>query len=139
MRYHFQCETCGHGTEVVRSIVDGPPESVPCAGCGGEQTRVWTSPEVHTPNQFIDFTHPGQNIAQAAGRTPQQQERLYGKIIDSYKKVRAAKRRSLSRQPEGKIDVTDIPREMYQARMNQFGKNYWKEEGAKALKRDGLI
>ena len=138
MRYLFQCQLCGLETDVVRSIVDGPPDSVPCE-CNGTAKRVWTSPEVHTPGAFIPFTHLGPNLAEKAGRTPEQQERIYSKIIESGRKVRAEKKRSLSKRAEGRFESHEIPRELWVARERQFGKNYWREEGMKALKRDGLV
>ena len=141
MRYLCQCSSCGQRIGVTRSIVDGPPEYVPCdgPGCGGEAARVWTSPEVHTPGAFIPFTHLGPNLAEKAGRTPEQQERIYSKIIESGRKVRAEKKRSLGKRAEGRFESHEIPRELWVARERQFGKNYWREEGMKALKRDGLV
>lgn len=141
MQYPFRCLSCGKEQTVERSIVEGPPGGVPCDGCqGGWATRVWTVPEVHVPGKPIDCTHLGANLGERVGRTPAQQERIYGNVVNSLQKLNREKRRSLSRRAEGKTEIkAEIPRELYVARQRQFGKDYWKAEGDRALRRDGLV
>lgn len=140
MKYLFECPACNSDVEVFRSIVEGPPTEVQCTGCGGQARRVWTVPEVHKPGAFIPFTHLGTNLAQEVGRTPAQQERMYARVIERNKLIAREKKRSRGRRAEGKTELAaEIPREMYIARQQQFGKNYWQEEGRRALRRDGLV
>lgn len=88
----------------------------------------------------IPFTKPAVNIARRY-RTPQQQEKFYSRYIGKWKEsmTKLKRQRGLSRSGEQNMRlVGKVPRELWVARTRQFGKQYWFDEGRKALKRDGL-
>jgi hypothetical protein len=75
-------------------------------------------------------------------RTPAQQERFYAKYLKGWHTQARRKKRdkglSRTRDDDWTLNAK-VPREAYEARRRQFGKQYWQEEGKRALKRDGWL
>lgn len=143
MRYVFECPGCGEHAEVVRSIKDGPPASVRCTSCDVEAQRVWQPPELVFRDNPLPYANGlcGRNIAEGV-RTPAEQERLYGRVLNRWHRAarRKKRERGLSRIPDDDWSLrAKVPREAYEARRRQFGKDYWQQEGDRALKRDGWL
>lgn len=137
-RYDFECEQCGTVSEHTFRMAD-KPETVACA-CGGScRTLFCADIEVFVPGKPIPFTKPCAPPGWERGMTAERAERLYAQQVQATKKAARAQRRSLSRKKGGMRLKARIPEALLKARMNQFGKNYWIEEGTRALRRDDLV
>lgn len=142
MRYPFECDACGQRFYVEASITIGAPAGPPCTSstCNGMGVRVWTAPEFFDRNKPFEYTKRGINLADGV-RSPAAQEKQYQKQIGEERAnaLRAKRERGLSKQPQRLEHAASIPREAFQARQLQFGKDYWRNEGKAALKRDGWL
>lgn len=88
-----------------------------------------------------DPTKPGcapMPVSWRAGVDGPTQQRMNDRVVRKYKKRIAESKRSLSRK-KGPRQKAAIPRELFQARINQFGHRYWADGGDDALRRDNLI
>jgi len=144
--YEYACPDCEAITVDMRPMVkrNDPHE---CEYCGKKIERVLSLPGAcYDPDKPFDFEPRAMGVNIARGnRTPAQQEKHYGKIIDRTRKLVKKKTRD-EKTKAGMLDREDrmhmkarIPRELFIARTRQFGKNYWVDEGHRALKKDGLL
>lgn len=139
--YLYECED--HGQRRVTKTMADLDSVETCDECTGTMERVICAPQIVSLDQPWNFTHPSPNVSNGA-RTDHEQEAAYSKLIKGRRKKAAAKQRAMRKM--GKVSgagdcrmVSSIPRELYEARINQTGdKGYWRHEGDRALKRDGL-
>ena len=142
--YEYACDECKEITIDMRPM---KRRNYPhkCEHCGKKIKRVLSMPAAcYDPLKPLDFDPKkmGVNVSKGA-RTPAQQEREYGKIIEQSRKD--VKQKTRDEKFKGGDDPyrmhmqARIPRELFSARTRQFGKDYWIDEGKKALKRDGLL
>ena len=130
--------------------VTGPGvDDATCPFCGSESKHVGyvsgqTAVMTGEPWDFVhDPADPRSTIpsmGRSVGRGPKEQQALYTKIIENQRKRAKQKSRDMGRRKEGELRmVGNVPRELFQARINQTGdKNYWFREGKAALRREGL-
>lgn len=136
-RYDFQCPACGTVQEHTFRMAEKPPQ-VPCA-CGEQAETVFSADiEVFVHGKPIRFTKPVAVPGWTRGADPDAAEREYARQVREAKKQARAQKRSLSRKPGIELKAK-IPEALLHARMQQFGRNYWCEEGKKALRRDDLL
>lgn len=125
----------------------GIPASVDvseCPHCGGALKLIGYRPPVSavTDNPLdVDPSRMVTSIGKSV-RSAQEQEKLYGRIIEDgkrrYKKMMAGNTRD-----DGCRMVARIPRELFMQKMRQHGKDYWHQGGdrraqERALRREGL-
>lgn len=144
--YEYACHDCKKITEKMRPM-KVRNRQVKCDSCGKKIKRIMSMPAAcYDPTKPFDFEPKAMGVNIARGnRTPAQQEKHYGKIIDDARKNVRRKTKDETTM-RGELDRDDrmhmkarIPRELYIARTRQFGKHYWSDEGEKALKRDNLL
>ncbi len=141
MKYDFRCE-CGLTDEVEASIHNGPPIVVSCSFCGMPMQRIYGGFQVSIPGKQEDYVVKGVNVAGGAGRSDENQERVYAKLIQQEAKEARENKRSLSKHNRDMTcrKIGTIPREAFEARKLQHGKNYWWHDDVKSLvKRDGFL
>ena len=135
MIYPDECEPCNLRWSIEKSM-DHATAIELCPECGIDLTRIFTAPSVLVLGDPLPMKIGGNNVSKGR-RTNQQQERVYANVMNETRK-RARARRG-ERHGDGSVRMAaQIPRELYMARTRQYGKNYWVDEGKKALKRDGL-
>ncbi len=135
MIYPYECEPCKLRWSIEKSM-DHATAIELCPECGIDLTRIFTPPSVLVLGDPLPMKIGGNNISKGR-RTNQQQERVYANVMNETRKL--ARGRRGERHGDGSVRMAaQIPRELYMARTRQYGKNYWVDEGKKALKRDGL-
>lgn len=141
--YGYYCEDCDQQFTRFSSLSNYQSERS-CPKCGarsGRNCRDFASVGILNTTDALPIKSPGMNLAHKAGRSPAQQERLYKKLIGRLRDAhrRAKRERGTSRRSDNDIRANgSIPRELWHSRTKDYGKNYWYDEGKKALKRDGL-
>lgn len=138
--YEYACSSCREIRDVFKPMSQYDREES-CEECGERmERRICTVPQfAMLDNPLpIGLKHHGTNVGEKV-RSPAEQEKLYGKIIEKTRRQARKKARSSSRKKDNDMNmVAKIPRELWSAREQQYGKGYWEKEGDRALKRDGL-
>lgn len=135
MIYPYECDPCDLYFEISKPMDDALNDEA-CPDCGVRLERVFTAPSILVLGDPLPMKIGGHNISKGR-RTDRQQERVYANVMNETRKLARARRGE--RHGDGSVRMAaQIPRELYMARTQQYGKNYWVDEGKKALKRDGL-
>lgn len=145
----YECLSCGERYELALSDTEIAPD-VECA-CGASvswsrisigEERGNVSGQVLVRDKQWDIPpefRPPPCRWEKGNVDHEAQERRYADIQTTAAKAVDARRRDMSRRDSGKQDlVARIPRELFLARQRQYGKDYWLNEGDRALRRDGL-
>lgn len=147
----YRCRSCPAEFEAVGTT----PTDVDCPECG-KQATWWKvmynfvsdsdageGLQVLVKDRAWDFDskHGCVSIGvEKAGRTPAQQEAIYKNVIAEHQRRAHERDSSLGRKDDNTFrKIGSIPRELFEMRRRQTGNpNYWQEEGARALVREGL-
>lgn len=137
--YDFRCAACDRLIVLRQPITAALSEQIPCE-CGGIAERQYSGDVmVLVPGAPIDFAKPAAVPGWERGMTKERAEREYSKLVRGNRTRTVQQRRSKSRHKPDVRLVGQVPEALFQARMNQFGKDYWTSEGKKALRRDDLL
>lgn len=135
MIYPYECDRCDLAFQIEKSMAEATELEL-CPDCGVELTRIFVAPSVLILGDPLPMGKRGVNLAQGT-RSAVSQEKLYGRLMAKNKQ--RARARKLNKHGDGSVRMAgQIPRELYMARTQQYGKHYWTDGGKKALKRDGL-
>jgi len=139
----FRCDSCGETAKVpARASVEDPSDCPFCPAEAAFRHAGYAPPSSYIKDRQFDFDQSKVGINLARGkRTPQQQEAVYAREQAELRKAVRAQRGAKARRPSGDMRLIGaVPREMFMARRNQFGSEYWTQNDArKTLKREGLL
>lgn len=137
-RYDFHCEGCGTVREHIYRMADVPSELA--CDCGGvARMQIGAGVQVCVRGNPAPFKQ--KYMSPVAG---------WEKGVDAdAEEARFAKRHAVEKRmaqavaPEKRRKdeirkVASIPGALFRARANEFGKNYWTDEGKVAIEREGL-
>lgn len=137
-RYDFRCEECGTVREHVCRMADRP-KVLACA-CGGDahqvigagvQACVRGGPARFDPKYMTPVAGWERGVDANA------EEARFAKQ-HAIEKKQAQEVAPQRRRQDVVRKVASIPGAMFRARVNEYGKSYWSDEGKKAIEREGL-
>lgn len=139
----FRCDACGETAKFsARASVSDPSDCPFCERAESFRHCGYAPPSSFIKDQCfeVDPANRGINLARGV-RTPEQQEQVYAKQQDRLRKRVRATRGAKANRPSGDMRLIGaVPRELFMARRNQFGSEYWTENDArKTLKRENLL